>query len=138
MRWAILIFILLLGGCRYTFWPLIPEEVTYPVRTSIQAELVAQENSATARIEIYSLNAPGWLELHWYHDETLQERKTLFVRQPQTRSFTFPYQENGLYRLVVVFEGQVERQLELGQPMVPELSPPLTTEPQKSPANPTE
>ena len=136
MRRAILILAIFLSGCRYTFWPLIPEEVPYPERTSIQAQLTAQTDSATAQVEVFSLVAPGWLELRWYQDEALRERKTLFVRQLQSQSFSFPYQKDGLYRLVVLFEGQIERQLELGQPVVPEAD--LTAEPQKSPASPPE
>lgn len=136
MRRAILILAIFLSGCRYTFWPLIPEEVPYPERTSIQAQLTAQTDSATAQVEVFSLVAPGWLELRWYQDEALRERKALFVRQPQSQSFSFPYQKDGLYRLVVLFEGQIERQLELGQPVVPEAD--LTAEPQKSPASPPE
>ncbi len=131
-RTALLLFALLfgVGGCRYTFWPLIPPEESYPERVSIGGELVEEEGRVIARLNVRRWPEPDYLELRWYAGEELVEELSIWVEEPGGVEATLPYEPGAYYRLLVIVAGRPVLQLDLG---VPNLPPPPSA-PDQEPA----
>lgn len=121
MRYLAL-FLLLLGGCRYTFWPLIPEEAAAPPATLVEARLAEEEDAVKIQLRVRRLARPGYLELVWYRDERVLARRSLFVEKaPFTAELRLPKPGAGLYRLELRFEDRLvyAAALEVGPPTAP-------------------
>lgn len=121
MRYLVL-FLLLLGGCRYTFWPPIPEEAAAPPATRVEARLTEQKDAVLAELRVWRLSRPGYLELVWYRDEEVLARRSLFVEKaPWTAKLRLPKPRAGLYRLELRFEDRLvyAAALEVGPPTAP-------------------
>ncbi|WP_457637159.1 hypothetical protein [Oceanithermus sp.] len=110
---------LLLSGCRYTFWPLIPPEAAYPERASLSGELVEQKDRVVAVINVRRWPEPDYLELRWYHGEELLKEASIWVEKPQKLKVELPYQGEGFYRLLLYSGGRPLLQLDLGEPSLP-------------------
>ena len=77
MAWVALL--LLLAGCRYTFLPLDPGRPPPPERPFVVARLLAEGERARLSLRVERLDAPGYLLLRWYREETLLQEKALFL-----------------------------------------------------------
>jgi len=120
MRRAWVLFLLvLLAGCRYTFWPLIPPEAAFPERVSVTGRLEPAGEAARAVLVVRRWPEPDYLELRWYAGDELVAERSLWVERPRRLELTFPYAEGALYRLLVVVEGRPLLQLDLGEPTLP-------------------
>ncbi len=119
-----LIFLLavLLTGCRYTFLPLVPERAEFPDRPRVSGSLLESGNEVLAKLVVRSLSKPGYLELKWYQEEVLLTEKSVWVEGPGGLEARFSRPNDGYYRLLVLSEGSVLLQLDLGAPNLP--SPP--------------
>lgn len=115
----VLLLLLLLGGCRYTFWPLIPPEASYPERVSLSGELVEEEGRVVARLNLRRWPEPNYLELRWYAGDALVEARSIWVEAPGEVAVELPREEEAFYRLLVVVEGRPLLQLDLGEPSLP-------------------
>ncbi|WP_287417931.1 hypothetical protein [Oceanithermus sp.] len=114
-----LLLLLLLGGCRYTFWPLIPPEAPFPERVQVMGRLEPEGATARAVLQLRRWPEPDYLELRWYQGDTLIDERSIWVEMPQQLELTFPYAEGELHRLLVVVEGRPLLQLDLGEPNLP-------------------
>ena len=129
---ALLLFALLFGagGCRYTFWPLIPPEESYPERVSIGGELVREGEHAVARLHVRRWPEPDYLELRWYAGEALVKELSIWVEAPGEVVVTLPYEPETYHRLLVIVAGRPVLQLDLGAPNLP----PPPSAPDQAPA----
>ena len=123
-----LLLLLLLGGCRYTFWPLIPPEQTYPERVSITGTLEARGDVARAVLELRRWPEPDYLELRWFAGDELLEERSVWVERAGEMSFDFPYAGDALHRLLVIVNERPLLQLDLGEPSLP--PPPAAPNPE--------
>ncbi|MER3489916.1 MAG: hypothetical protein C4328_08450 [Meiothermus sp.] len=118
---TILALALALASCRYTFLPLAPERVPFPDRPSISGTLEPGDREVIARLEVRRMPKPGYIELRWYREETLLAERSLWVEGPGWLEARLPLaaQNPDYHRLVVMLEGSVVLQLDLGTPSVP-------------------
>lgn len=79
---TILVLLLVLPSCRYTFLPLVPERVAFPDRPSIYGNLEPTEKEVVAKLEVRRMPKPGYIELKWYKEETLLAERSLWVEGP--------------------------------------------------------
>ena len=117
MAWVALL--LLLAGCRYTFLPLDPGRPPPPERPFVVARLLAEGERARLSLRVERLDAPGYLLLRWYREETLLQEKALFLEAPGTYEAFFPLGE-GYHRLLGLWGGRALFQLDLGSPSLPD------------------
>jgi len=121
LRYLVLL-LLFLGGCRYTFWPLIPEEAAATPSTLVEARLAEEEGAISTEIRVRRLARPGYLELVWYRDEHVLVRRSLFVEKaPFTTDVRLPKPGAGLYRLELYFAEELvyAAALKVGPPTAP-------------------
>lgn len=130
MKRALLLLLLMLSGCRYTFWPLIPPEATYPERVSLGGELVEEEGRVVARLNVRRWPEPNYLEMRWYAGEELVKELSIWVEKPGEVMVELPYEKEGFYRLLVMVENKPVLQLDLGEPSLP----PPPSSPDQEPA----
>ncbi len=105
----------LLGGCRYTFIPVIPRRV--------QVDLPARITSASLRREGRELLLgaqlsgrfePGYLEVVWFEQDRELGRDSVYLdAQQRSASFRLLAPDKGSYRAMLSFGGVLLRQLEL-------------------------
>ncbi len=115
----LLVMLMLLSACRYTFWPLIPPEETYPERISITGALDPAGDVARVALDLRRWPEPNYLELKWLAGDHMVEERSLWVERPRKLELTFPYEEGRFYRLLVIVEGRLLLQLDLGAPSLP-------------------
>ena len=125
-----MLLLLLLSGCRYTFWPLIPVEASYPERVSVSGELVEEEGRVVARLDVRRWPEPNYLELRWYAGDELIKELSIWVEKPRQVEVSLPYEPGNFYRLLVIVNGEPVVQLNLGQPNLP----PPPSSPDREPA----
>lgn len=122
-----LLLLLLLGGCRYTFWPLVPPEAPFPDRVQVVGRLEPEDEAARAVLVVRRWPEPNYLELRWYADEELIEERSLWVETVGELEVRFPAEAGRFHRLLVVVAGRPVLQLDLGEPTLP--PPPATPSP---------
>ncbi len=127
-RLALLLLALALGGCRYTFWPLIPQEEVYPERVSISGELQESDGAVTARLLVRRWPEANYLELRWYLEDKLVDERSIWLEKAKALTLQFPYHDQAAARLLVMVEGRPLLQLDLGNPSLP--PPPTSPNPE--------
>ncbi|WP_457630119.1 hypothetical protein [Oceanithermus sp.] len=130
MRRFLLLALLLLSGCRYTFWPLLPAEESYPQRVSISGRLVEEDGWVIAELRLRRWPEPDYLELRWYRGDELLKADSVWVEGPGTVSRRLPHPGDGFYRLLVLTGDRPLLQLDLGEPSLP----PPPSSPDREPA----
>ncbi|GLV49043.1 hypothetical protein TJA_21460 [Thermus sp. LT1-2-5] len=116
---GLLLLLLFLSACRYTFLPLDPGKPPSPERPFVVARLVPAGSEARLSLKVERLPRPGYLHLKWYREERLILERALFLEGPGEYQARLPLQE-GYHRLVGVFEGAALFQLDLGAPHLPD------------------
>ncbi|GAA5437224.1 hypothetical protein [Deinococcus aquaticus] len=105
----------LLGGCRYTFVPLIPAQVNVdlPVRLT-SATLERQGETLKLSAQVDGRFEPGFLTVRWFDGGRLLGTDSVYLDGAQRRAaFTWMAAQPGTYRAVLSFGGTVLRQVEL-------------------------
>lgn len=116
---GLLLLLLFLSACRYTFLPLDPGKPVPPERPFVVARLVPGEGEAKLSLRVERLPRAGYLHLKWYREERLILERALFLENLGAYEARFPLQE-GYHRLMGIFEGAVLFQLDLGTPRLPD------------------
>lgn len=102
-------------GCRYNMLPPIPAEqihIQLPVRLS-QVSLVREDDELVLRAFLETKTA-GYLAVHWFRDTQEIGTDSIYLDPQDPRGeWRFPAKEKGAYRVGIVFDGQLLRQLEL-------------------------
>ncbi len=119
MKRALLLLLILLGGCRYTFWPLIPPQESYPPRVSLTGKLVEGEGQVTAVLQVRRWPEPDYLELRWYKGDELVEARSIWLEKAGEVKVELPREPDGFYRLLVLVQDRPVLQLDLGEPSLP-------------------
>ncbi len=116
--WGLLL--LLLAGCRYTFWPVVPAGAgaAFPERLSITGELRAEGDEAVASLKLVRVPRAGYLVARWYAGNRMLLSKAVFIEQSGNLKLKFPLGK-GYRQLVLVWERQPVLQLSIGVPRVP-------------------
>ena len=122
MRLA-LFLLLLLSGCRYTFWPPFPPEQPTPSRQAVVAEVVSTDRGLAARVRILALAEPGYVRILWYRERELVFETFRFVEGPGELTVPLPAGEPGAYRLEVRRGGKLLAAALYGEPRLPEIAP---------------
>lgn len=115
MRPALLALALLLGGCAFTFIPLVPEAIALPPRLEFGGETtlerVAGELVLTARLR--RVPEQGYLSAFLYReDEKVAEDSRLVDPDTREVEFRFSLARLGRYRALLFWDGETVRQLE--------------------------
>ena len=124
MRLWPLLFLFLLASCRYTFWPLVPEEAKSPELVFVEAELVPEQGQVRAEVRVHRVPEPGYLLLRWYRGKTLLFETARFVEGPTRLALALPKAGEGAYRLEVWWNGERVYLRLLGAPSPPSKAPP--------------
>ncbi|MBB6097238.1 hypothetical protein HNR42_000652 [Deinobacterium chartae] len=114
----------LLGGCRYTTFPLVPQEVPaqYPPRLESQG-ITLEGNELVLKVRLRDPK-PGYFSVVWFAEDTELARDAIYA-DPQAPEATFRFaRREGLsrYRAIVLFEDRALRQFEYG-PLAPAQAP---------------
>ena len=118
MRRPLLILLLLtplLGGCRYTFLPLVPPpmQVSLPTRI-VTAALRRDGNDLIASATLSGQVVPGYLNVVWYDKDTELGRDSVYLDSAQrTAEFRLTAPAKGSYRALLSYGGVLLRQVEL-------------------------
>lgn len=113
---GLLLLALILSGCTPTFWPLIPPE------RPIAAELPPRLSAGTLRRDGDALlldialqgGLAGFLEVVWFWGDRELGRDAVYLDAAQASArFRIAAPGQGNYRALLVFEGELLRQLEL-------------------------
>jgi len=120
----LLLFLLLLSGCRYTFWPLVPKEAPPPDILLLSAEVEDQGKSYLLKLRVENPKEAGYLLLRWQKDGATLLEKALFVEAPATYELNLPKAGEGVYKLLVYFEDELVLIEVVGEPKLPERAPP--------------
>jgi len=121
---VLLLFALFLGGCRYTFLPLVPEAAPPPRTVLIEAELTEGEEVVRAVLRVQRVPEPGYLELRWLRGERPLWEGARFVEGGETLTLELPKEGTGPYRLEVRWQGERVLVRLLGAPTPPKATPP--------------
>jgi hypothetical protein len=116
---GLLLLLLLLSACRYTFLPLDPGRPPLPERPFVVARLLKDGEEARLVLRVERLPGPGYLHLKWYREGDLLLEKALFLEGPGVQEARFPLKE-GYHRLVGLWAEGVLFQLDLGTPLLPD------------------
>ncbi|WP_448569962.1 hypothetical protein [Thermus sp.] len=116
---GLLLLLLLLSACRYTFLPLDPGRPESPGRPFVVARLLKEGEEARLVLRVERLSGPGYLHLKWYREVELVAEKALFLEGPGVQEARFPLSE-GYHRLVGLWGERVLFQLDLGTPSLPD------------------
>ncbi len=112
---ALLLLTPLLGGCRYTFIPLVPPpvKVSLPPRI-VTAELRREGPDLVAAVKMGGELAPGYLTVVWYNADTELGRDSLYLDPSQQGGeFRMTAPDKGSYRALLSYDGVLLRQVEL-------------------------
>lgn len=121
MRQLVLLTLLLLGGCTYTYIPLVRESRAPEPRLTITdagSRLEQTKRSLRLTLELLVVPESDWLVVQWF-DPRNQEvaAKSLYIEpEPQAVTLALPQGtklEDGLWRAVVSYQGKLARQFSL-------------------------
>jgi hypothetical protein len=101
---GLLLLLLVLSACRYTFLPLDPGRPPPPERPFVVARLLKDGEEARLVLRVERLPGPGYLHLKWYREGDLLLEKALFLEGPGVQEARFPLKE-GYHRLVGLWAG---------------------------------
>ncbi len=112
---ALLLLTPLLGGCRYTFLPLIPPQVQVSLPTRIsKAELRREGNDLVVAVTLGGELTPDYLSVVWYDADTELGRDSLYLDNTQrSGEFRMTAPKKGSYRALLSYAGVLLRQVEL-------------------------
>ncbi|GGS17945.1 hypothetical protein [Deinococcus knuensis] len=105
----------LLGGCRYTFVPLIPAQVNVdlPLRLT-NATLERRGETLNLSAQVDGRFEPGFLTVRWFDGGRLLGSDSVYLDGAQrAATFSWAAAQPGTYRAVLSFGGTVLRQVEL-------------------------
>ena len=112
---ALLLLTPLLGGCRYTFLPLIPPpvQVSLPTRL-VKAELRREGDDLVVAATLSGDLKPDYLSVVWYDADTELGRDSLYLDNTQrSGEFRMTAPKKGSYRALLSYAGVLLRQVEL-------------------------
>jgi hypothetical protein len=121
MRWlVVVVMILSLSGCVFTFIPLVPDKIQLEPRLTFKtgSQLVQVGEHIVLHLELAKVPSEGFVGAYLYRslpdggEEKIGEDSKL--ANPQTTSLEFRLSEAvvGQYRALVFWQGAVERQFE--------------------------
>jgi hypothetical protein len=116
---GLVLLLLLLSACRYTFLPLDPGRPESLDRPFVVARLHPEEGEARLVLRVERLPQAGYLHLKWYREGELLLEKALFLEGPGVQEARFPL-SGGYHRLVGLWGERVLFQLDLGTPSLPD------------------
>jgi hypothetical protein len=116
---GLVLLLLLLSACRYTFLPLDPGRPEVPQRPFLVARLFPEGEEARLVLKVERLPQAGYLHLKWYREAELLKERALFLEGPGVQEARFPLNE-GYHRLVGLWAEGVLFQLDLGTPLLPD------------------
>lgn len=105
----------LLGGCRYTFLPLVPPpaQITLPTRI-VTATLRREGDDLIVTAALSGQFRAGYLSVVWYRDDTEQGRDSVYLDAAQrSAEFRLAAPQKGSYRALLSHDGVLLRQVEL-------------------------
>ncbi len=120
----VLLALLLLAGCRYTFWPPIPAEAPPPQRFIAEVHLEPEGARVRAVIRVLRVPEAGYLEAVWYRDEKRIWHRAFFLEAPTVLETALPHPGPGSYRLVLRWQGETVAAALFGAPTPPKATPP--------------
>ena len=124
MRAGWLLLLLLFAGCRYTFWPPVPDKAGPPELPLIDARLEEEGDALKATLAIAHLPEPGYLALYLFAGGEKVWEESLFVNSPTTLTLKLPKAGPGPYRLEVHWRGERVALALYGFPSPPSKAPP--------------
>lgn len=104
-----------LAGCRYAYFPLIPQpaEVTLPTRVT-QASLTREGQVLVLRAHVEGRFEPGYLSVAWFDSSRELGRDSVYLDAAQRdATFRLAAPAPGAYRAILSYGGDVLRQVEL-------------------------
>ncbi len=105
----------LLGGCRYTFIPLIPPAVQVSLPAQIvKAALVRSGDVLQVSATLGGKLSPAYLSVVWYDADTELGSDSVYLDADQrTAEFRLNAPKKGSYRALLSYGGVLLRQVEL-------------------------
>ncbi|WP_425147846.1 hypothetical protein [Deinococcus sp.] len=105
----------LLGGCRYTFIPVIPERVAISLPPSLaSASLLRRGDELLVSAALGGQITPGYLSVVWYDGDKELGRDSVYLDTELRRAeFRLQAPAKGSYRALLSFGGVLLRQVEL-------------------------
>lgn len=116
--------LVLLAGCRYTFWPPVPQEAPSPALAFVEVALKAEGESVVAEVRAHRVPEPGYLLFRWYRNATLVVETARWVEGPSSLRLVLPAEQNGAYRLEIWWQGERVEVALWGRPSPPRTAPP--------------
>lgn len=120
--WGPLLALLLLGGCTFTYIPLVREARIPDPRLNIADESSLLQNDAGLELTLYIATVPeaDWVAVQWFDPSNEEVYATSLWAKPAPKTQTFvttlPPEvtlEDGLWRTVVSYQGRLARQFSL-------------------------
>ena len=118
MRRPLLILLLLtplLGGCRYTFLPLVPPpaQLSLPARI-VTAALRRDGDELIVSATLSGQPTPDYLSVAWFDNDTELGRDSVYLDSAQRGAeFRITAAKKGSYRALLSYGGVLLRQVEL-------------------------
>lgn len=115
-KWLGSVFaVVLLGGCAFTFWPIIPEAL--PDQSGVMAveSLTRDGSNILVHVRLDRVPHEGFVSVFLYRDDAKvgEDSKLVTAGDGQEASFSFDPAVLGAYRAIVFFDGIALRQSEL-------------------------
>ncbi|ULH16394.1 hypothetical protein MF271_07340 [Deinococcus sp. KNUC1210] len=106
---------LLLGGCRYTFIPIIPDPVAVSLPTRlVTASLRRDGRELIASAALSGKIEAGYLSVVWFDADRELGRDSVYLDATQrSAEFRITAPDKGSYRALLSFGGVLLRQVEL-------------------------
>ena len=106
---------LLLGGCRYTFIPVIPAPVAISLPTRLVTASLRREGGDLIASAALSGNIrAGYLSVVWFDADRELGRDSVYLDAAQrSAEFRITAPDKGSYRALLSFDGVLLRQVEL-------------------------
>lgn len=107
----------MLGGCRYNFVPVIPREVPFelPVRLT-KASLQRLDTGLEVKATLEGQVKAGYLSVVWFDGDHELGRDSVYLDAQQRQArFVFQAPNKGDYRAMLLFDGELLRQLNLNE-----------------------
>jgi hypothetical protein len=115
MLLALLLLTPLLGSCRYSFIPLIPDRVDVELPTRIAAaDLKREGETLVASATLAGLFKPDYLTVVWFNGDTELGRDSIYLDAAQRGGqFKLTAPAKGSYRVMLSYGGVLLRQVDL-------------------------
>lgn len=121
MKKMVLLTLLLLGSCTYTYIPLVRESRAPDPRLTIidaGSSLAQTKRSLRLTLELLVVPESDWLVVQWFDPRNKEvSAKSLYLEpEPQAVTLALPQGtklEDGLWRAVVSYQGKLARQFSL-------------------------